>query len=217
MVEDLLLRVGRSIELQAARNEEVGVPAQLGLGGAGCRGIVDDHFDVRPVVSRPLQRDRRVEVRISFGTDLVLDQLFVSRLFDATRHDCLVGHVESPHRHSRPPPSRCAESISMCRYTMSPVISLDERWRLTVVVVWCSESPRGALGIGSNLTLVIHDWGSALGFRWAHDHEHDVKAKNPPHRTDNSTEPESDGRQDYRFGYPQAVAATARPRFRRRG
>ena len=33
-----------------------------------------------------------------------------------------------------------------------------------------------ALGIGSNLTLVIHDWGSALGFRWAHDHEHDVKA-----------------------------------------
>ena len=33
-----------------------------------------------------------------------------------------------------------------------------------------------ALGIGSNLTLVIHDWGSALGFRWAHDHEQDVKA-----------------------------------------
>ena len=33
-----------------------------------------------------------------------------------------------------------------------------------------------ALGIGSNLTLVIHDWGSALGFRWAHEHERSVKA-----------------------------------------
>jgi haloalkane dehalogenase len=33
-----------------------------------------------------------------------------------------------------------------------------------------------ALDIGSNLTLVIHDWGSGLGFRWAHDHEQDVKA-----------------------------------------
>ena len=33
-----------------------------------------------------------------------------------------------------------------------------------------------ALGIGSNLTLVIHDWGSALGFRWAHEHEQDVRA-----------------------------------------
>ena len=33
-----------------------------------------------------------------------------------------------------------------------------------------------ALGIGSNLTLVIHDWGSALGFRWAHDHPEDVRA-----------------------------------------
>jgi haloalkane dehalogenase len=32
------------------------------------------------------------------------------------------------------------------------------------------------LGIGSNLTLVIHDWGSGLGFRWAHDHADDVKA-----------------------------------------
>ncbi len=32
------------------------------------------------------------------------------------------------------------------------------------------------LGIGSNLTLVIHDWGSALGFRWAHEHESGVKA-----------------------------------------
>jgi haloalkane dehalogenase len=33
-----------------------------------------------------------------------------------------------------------------------------------------------ALGIGSNLTLVIHDWGSGLGFRWARDHADDVKA-----------------------------------------
>jgi haloalkane dehalogenase len=32
------------------------------------------------------------------------------------------------------------------------------------------------LGIGSNVTLVIHDWGSGLGFRWAHDHPDDVKA-----------------------------------------
>jgi haloalkane dehalogenase len=32
-----------------------------------------------------------------------------------------------------------------------------------------------ALGIGSDLTLVIHDWGSGLGFRWAHDHEDLVK------------------------------------------
>jgi haloalkane dehalogenase len=33
-----------------------------------------------------------------------------------------------------------------------------------------------ALGIGSNLTLVIHDWGSGLGFRWAHEHADDVRA-----------------------------------------
>ena len=33
-----------------------------------------------------------------------------------------------------------------------------------------------ALDIGSNLTLVIHDWGSGLGFRWAHDNESQVKA-----------------------------------------
>jgi haloalkane dehalogenase len=32
------------------------------------------------------------------------------------------------------------------------------------------------LGIGSDVTLVIHDWGSGLGFRWAHDHADDVKA-----------------------------------------
>lgn len=31
------------------------------------------------------------------------------------------------------------------------------------------------LGIGANLTLVIHDWGSALGFRWAHEHEDRVR------------------------------------------
>ncbi|MGI9623754.1 MAG: haloalkane dehalogenase [Acidimicrobiales bacterium] len=33
-----------------------------------------------------------------------------------------------------------------------------------------------AMDIGSNLTLVIHDWGSGLGFRWAHEHEDQVKA-----------------------------------------
>ncbi|MFV1963025.1 MAG: haloalkane dehalogenase [Acidimicrobiia bacterium] len=33
-----------------------------------------------------------------------------------------------------------------------------------------------ALELGSNLTLVIHDWGSGLGFRWAHDHAGDVRA-----------------------------------------
>lgn len=33
-----------------------------------------------------------------------------------------------------------------------------------------------ALDIRSNLTLVIHDWGSALGFRWANDHPSDVRA-----------------------------------------
>jgi len=32
------------------------------------------------------------------------------------------------------------------------------------------------LGIGRNLTLVIHDWGSGLGFRWAHEHADDVRA-----------------------------------------
>ncbi len=32
------------------------------------------------------------------------------------------------------------------------------------------------LGIGSNLTLCIHDWGSGLGFRWAHEHADDVRA-----------------------------------------
>jgi len=32
-----------------------------------------------------------------------------------------------------------------------------------------------AMGIGSNLTLVIHDWGSGLGFRWARDHGNDVR------------------------------------------
>jgi haloalkane dehalogenase len=33
-----------------------------------------------------------------------------------------------------------------------------------------------ALGIGSNLTLVIHDWGSMLGFRWASEHPDQVRA-----------------------------------------
>lgn len=36
------------------------------------------------------------------------------------------------------------------------------------------------LGIGSNVTLVIHDWGSGLGFRWAHDHAARRHARKPP-------------------------------------
>ncbi|MBA2650413.1 MAG: haloalkane dehalogenase [Legionella sp.] len=32
-----------------------------------------------------------------------------------------------------------------------------------------------ALGIHKNVTLVLHDWGSALGFDWAHRHPHAVK------------------------------------------
>lgn len=32
-----------------------------------------------------------------------------------------------------------------------------------------------ALGISDNVTLVIHDWGSALGFDWAHQHPNAVK------------------------------------------
>lgn len=31
------------------------------------------------------------------------------------------------------------------------------------------------LGIGDNVTFVIHDWGSALGFDWARQHEDNVK------------------------------------------
>jgi haloalkane dehalogenase len=33
-----------------------------------------------------------------------------------------------------------------------------------------------ALGIRPNVTLVIQDWGPGLGFRWAHEHQQDVKA-----------------------------------------
>lgn len=33
-----------------------------------------------------------------------------------------------------------------------------------------------ALGIDEELTLVIHDWGSILGFRWAHEHPDQVRA-----------------------------------------
>jgi len=32
-----------------------------------------------------------------------------------------------------------------------------------------------ALDIGSNVTVVLHDWGSGLGFRWAHEHEDRIK------------------------------------------
>ncbi len=33
-----------------------------------------------------------------------------------------------------------------------------------------------AINIGSNVTLVLHDWGSALGFHWANKHRDRVKA-----------------------------------------
>lgn len=33
-----------------------------------------------------------------------------------------------------------------------------------------------ALGIGTDLTLFVQDWGSGLGFRWAHEHAEDVRA-----------------------------------------
>ena len=33
-----------------------------------------------------------------------------------------------------------------------------------------------ALGLTRNVTLVVHDWGSALGFYWAHRHPERVKA-----------------------------------------
>ncbi len=32
-----------------------------------------------------------------------------------------------------------------------------------------------ALGVDSNVTLVLHDWGSALGFNWAHQHQEAIK------------------------------------------
>ena len=33
-----------------------------------------------------------------------------------------------------------------------------------------------ALGVQDNITLVIHDWGSALGFDWAYRHPHAIRA-----------------------------------------
>ena len=33
-----------------------------------------------------------------------------------------------------------------------------------------------SLGLDQNVTLVVHDWGSALGFHWAHRHPPSVKA-----------------------------------------
>lgn len=34
----------------------------------------------------------------------------------------------------------------------------------------------GALGLAENVTLVMHDWGSGLGFYWAHRHPQRIKA-----------------------------------------
>jgi haloalkane dehalogenase len=33
-----------------------------------------------------------------------------------------------------------------------------------------------ALGLTRDITMVVHDWGSALGFHWAHRHPHRVRA-----------------------------------------
>ncbi len=38
------------------------------------------------------------------------------------------------------------------------------------------EATLAALGVEKNVTLVIHDWGSALGFHWANKHKGAVKA-----------------------------------------
>ncbi len=38
------------------------------------------------------------------------------------------------------------------------------------------EATLEALGVTENVTLVIHDWGSALGFHWAQNHKDKVKA-----------------------------------------
>ncbi len=57
----------------------------------------------------------------------------------------------------------------------------EHQWNPTSSYLWRNVIPHlsgfiDALGISSNLSLVIHDWGSGLGFRWAHEHEDDVKA-----------------------------------------
>ena len=31
------------------------------------------------------------------------------------------------------------------------------------------------MDLGDNVTLVLHDWGSGLGFRWAHEHKDRIK------------------------------------------
>ena len=33
-----------------------------------------------------------------------------------------------------------------------------------------------ALGVQNRITLVLHDWGSALGFDWAYRHPHAIRA-----------------------------------------
>lgn len=41
-----------------------------------------------------------------------------------------------------------------------------------------------ALGVTRNVTLVVHDWGSALGFAWEHRHPDRVKAIAQPAGSD---------------------------------
>ena len=55
------------------------------------------------------------------------------------------------------------------------------------------------LGVSSNVTLVIHDWGSALGFDWANRHRDAVKGicymesivRKPPRRSSRASAPKT--------------------------
>src|SRR5262249_54511648 len=40
----------------------------------------------------------------------------------------------------------------------------------------CLDGWLDALGLGDRVTLVVHDWGSALGFHWAARHRERVRA-----------------------------------------
>jgi len=52
--------------------------------------------------------------------------------------------------------------------------ALDGSYRF-VDHVWYIDAWFDALGLTSNMTLVCHDWGSALAFHWAHRHSERVK------------------------------------------
>lgn len=68
--------------------------------------------------------------------------------------------------------ARCiaVDLIGMGRSDHPPIgYTYDEQYRYVRAFI-------EELGIGENLTLVIHDWGSGLGFRWAHEHDDQVRA-----------------------------------------